>query len=178
MPTFKNGEISYENLLFRSCFSVISSNRESLTLNKRKLQPTYRVIFLKPIRELRLPDSHGAWNLSGEKPLQRVRTGSLSHEEGAAPTPVRQKDSAPFRKPLKVQCGLVTLKAPWEPRSRVQPLLRWSSGWESVLHCRGHWFDPWSGGILHAAELASLCTLEPVLCNKKSHCNEKFTRHN
>ena len=45
--------------------------------------------------------------------------------------------------------------------------------------CRGQEFDPWSGKIPHAPQL-SLCMttsepacLEPVLCGKRGHCNEK-----
>ena len=44
---------------------------------------------------------------------------------------------------------------------------------------------PWSGKIPHAAEQLSLCTttteparLEPVLCNKRSHRNEKPVHRN
>ena len=32
------------------------------------------------------------------------------------------------------------------PKTIIQGLLWWSGGWESVLQCRGCWFDPWSGG--------------------------------
>ena len=70
----------------------------------------------------------------------------------------------------------------------------WYSGLESACQCRGHGFDPWSRKIPHAEEQQSLCTttsnptscnywthvlqpmpvcLEPVLHNKRSHCNEK-----
>ena len=53
---------------------------------------------------------------------------------------------------------------------------------------RGQGFDPWSGKTPYTAEQLSLCDtttelahcqllkpmrLEPVLCNKRSHCNEK-----
>ena len=30
----------------------------------------------------------------------------------------------------------------------------------------------------HAAGQLSLCTVEPVLCNKKNYCSEKPTHHN
>ena len=58
---------------------------------------------------------------------------------------------------------------------------------------RGHRFDPWSGRIPHASEQLSLCAtvtepgvqellkptcLESVLCNKRSHQNEKPTHGN
>ena len=49
----------------------------------------------------------------------------------------------------------------------------------------GHGFKPWSGKIPHAAEQLSPCAttteparLEPVLHNKRSHCNEKPAHHN
>ena len=47
-------------------------------------------------------------------------------------------------------------------------------------NCRRHWFDPCSRKILHAAEQISPCvtTAEPVLCNKRSHCNEKSAYRN
>ena len=73
----------------------------------------------------------------------------------------------------------------------------WLSGKESACQCRRHRFDPWSRTILRAAEQLSLCAtttepvcysqgaatgyrpqllklvhLEPVLCNRGSHCNE------
>ena len=43
---------------------------------------------------------------------------------------------------------------------------RWSSGWESTLQYRGHWFDLWSRRIPHAEEQLGLlchnyCALEP-----------------
>ena len=55
----------------------------------------------------------------------------------------------------------------------------WSSGSVSASQCRGHEFNPCSGKIPHAAEQLSQCatTTEPkqplVLCNKRSHRNEK-----
>ena len=56
---------------------------------------------------------------------------------------------------------------------------------ESACQCRGHGFEPLSRKIPHAAEQLSLCAtatepahLEPVLCNKRSHCNEKPMHHN
>ena len=79
-------------------------------------------------------------------------------------------------------------------------ILSWLSDKEPTCHCRGHGFDPWSGKNPQAVEqlrscattteplLQSLgaataeptchsyggpCTLEPVLCNKRSHFNEK-----
>ena len=57
----------------------------------------------------------------------------------------------------------------------------------------GHKFSAWSRKILHAVEQLSPCAttaepeccnyrnpsaLEPALCNKRSHCNEKATHHN
>ena len=63
---------------------------------------------------------------------------------------------------------------------------------ESTCKCRRHGFNPWSGKTPHAAEqlrpcatILSLCSrtqelqlpkpncLRPVLCNKRSHCNNK-----
>ena len=56
----------------------------------------------------------------------------------------------------------------------------WRSGWESACQCRGHGFEPWSGGIPHAAEQLSPCAttteparLEPVLRNKRSRDGER-----
>ncbi|KAJ8787868.1 hypothetical protein J1605_005672 [Eschrichtius robustus] len=50
---------------------------------------------------------------------------------------------------------------------------------------RGHGFDPWSRKIPHATEQLSLCArttepahLEPALCNKRSHRNEKPAHRN
>ena len=69
----------------------------------------------------------------------------------------------------------------------------WHSGWESAHQVRGHRFNPWSGKIPHGPEQLSLwatttepaccnywipSTLEPVLWNKRSHCNEKLMPHN
>ena len=74
------------------------------------------------------------------------------------------------------------IKLPW-----------WFSGKESVCQCRRHRFEPWSGKIPHAAKQLNPCnypacaiepsshnywsrhTLEPVLHNRKGHCNEKPT---
>jgi len=46
---------------------------------------------------------------------------------------------------------------------------------ESTCHCRGHGFSPWSEKIPHAIGQLNQCatTTEPVLCNKRSHCNTK-----
>ena len=50
---------------------------------------------------------------------------------------------------------------------------------------RGHGFEPWSRKIPRAAEQLSTCAittepahLEPVLHNKRSHCNEKPAHRN
>ena len=51
----------------------------------------------------------------------------------------------------------------------------------SCFQCRGHGFNWWSEKIthamgqlsLHAATTEACSPLEPVLCNKRSHCNEK-----
>ena len=63
----------------------------------------------------------------------------------------------------------------------------WLSGRESSCRCRRHGFDPWSRKIPHASGQLSRCgttpepewchywnphTLEPVLCNKRSHGSE------
>ena len=40
-----------------------------------------------------------------------------------------------------------------------------------------HAFDLWSGKIPHAGKQLSTCALEPVLCSKRSHCNEKPKSH-
>ena len=52
--------------------------------------------------------------------------------------------------------------------------------------CKIHGFDPWSGKIPHATGQLSLkaatteahTPLEPILCNKRSHHNEKPVHHN
>ena len=55
----------------------------------------------------------------------------------------------------------------------------WSSGRESALQCRGHWFNPLSGKIAHATgQLSPLTTtMEPVhlepMPNNRSHRSEK-----
>ena len=49
--------------------------------------------------------------------------------------------------------------------------------------CQGHRFHPLSGKIPHATEQLSPCAttepvnLEPVLCSKRSHHNEKPSHH-
>ena len=62
---------------------------------------------------------------------------------------------------------------------------------DSTHQCRGHEFDPWSGKTPHGAErpvhhnywcqglqlLKPMC-LEPVLCDKRSNCDEKLTSSN
>ena len=56
----------------------------------------------------------------------------------------------------------------------------WCSGWESACQCRGHGFEPWSGGIPHAAEqlgpwatITEPVRLEPVLRSKRGHDSER-----
>ena len=55
----------------------------------------------------------------------------------------------------------------------------------SLKKCLCVRFKPWSGKIPHAVEQLSPCAttteptcLEPVLHNKRSHCNEKPAHHN
>ena len=84
-------------------------------------------------------------------------------------------------------------------KKKIRGLPWWLSGKESACQCRRHGFNPWSWKIPHAMEQQSLCatTIEPVLwspraatfeplccnywspqarepmlCNKRSHCNE------
>ena len=81
----------------------------------------------------------------------------------------------------------------------------WLSGKQSTCQCMKYEFDPWSRRIPHAMEQLSLCitaiesvlqssgttttkpmccsywspcTLEPVLCHKKSHCKEMPVHYN
>ena len=49
----------------------------------------------------------------------------------------------------------------------------WFSGKEYAYRYRWHVFSPWPRKILHAVKQISLCALESVLCNKKSHHNQK-----
>ena len=55
---------------------------------------------------------------------------------------------------------------------------------KNPCQCRGHRFDPWSEKIPHATGQLSPYTipaeptsLKPVLCNERSHCNEKPAYH-
>ena len=78
-------------------------------------------------------------------------------------------------------------------------VVQWLIGNESICQYRRHRFDPWSGKIPHAACGTTkpmlhnywACALEsgthnywspraqePMLCNKRRHCNEKPTHHN
>ena len=54
----------------------------------------------------------------------------------------RGKDSAEGNN--QVRCKTDITRLPW-----------WSTGWESVFHCRGHRFDPWSKKNPHASEQLS-----------------------
>ena len=98
----------------------------------------------------------------------------------------------------ELQKGTTSHKSGWLSLKSTQiGLPWWSSGWESACQCKGHGFDPCSGKIPHAMEqlcdrvpqLVSLCsrarepqplsprTLEPEVCNKRSHCSEKHAHH-
>ena len=57
----------------------------------------------------------------------------------------------------------------------------WLSGKEFACQCRERGFEPWSRKIPHVVEQLNPCAtttepacLEPMLCNKRSHCNEKL----
>ena len=57
---------------------------------------------------------------------------------------------------------------------KMLDLTWWSSSKESACQCRGHRFHPWSRKIGRAAKPSchshwGLHTLEPVLCNERSH---------
>ena len=78
-----------------------------------------------------------------------------------------------------------TTKGIWLVSHWQRGLPWWSRDWESACQWRGHGLDPWSRRIPHAAESNLACTellsphtLEPGLCNKRSHCNEKTTYRN
>ena len=66
----------------------------------------------------------------------------------------------------------------------------WSRGWEALS--RGHGFDPWSRRIPHAMKQLGPCNIIlepmcprgrpwwlrwPMLCNNRTHCNEKPAHH-
>ena len=62
----------------------------------------------------------------------------------------------------------------------IEGLPWWCSGWESACQCGGHGFEPWSGGIPHAAErlgpwatITEPARLEPELRNKRGRDNER-----
>ena len=83
--------------------------------------------------------------------------------------------------PLQEQPHASILDSASCPFSYQKPVLGlrwWSSGYESVCQCRGHRFDPWSWKTPHAVGQLSPGTLEPVLCNKRSHHNERFAHCN
>ena len=54
----------------------------------------------------------------------------------------------------------------------------WLSGKKSTYQYSRHWFKCWSGKIPQATEQLSSQALEPVLCNKRSHHNEKPAHYN
>ena len=56
-------------------------------------------------------------------------------------------------------------------------LLWWLSGKESACQSWALGFHPWSEKILHASKQLKPSHLEPVLCHKRSHCNQKPTPH-
>ena len=55
----------------------------------------------------------------------------------------------------------------------------WCSDEEPTCQCRGYGLDPWSRKIPHVKVTKPVChdyracALEPLLCNKRSHHNEK-----
>nr|XP_058901061.1 zinc finger protein 566-like [Kogia breviceps] len=63
---------------------------------------------------------------------------------------------------------LLEVEESWDRTSQQQGALK-------ARVKRGHGFNPWSGKIPHTMEQLSPCatTTEPVLGNKRSHCNEK-----
>ena len=80
----------------------------------------------------------------------------------------------------------------WRFQNKLGGLPWWLSGKESTCQCRRHGFHSWSGKIPHTLEQLSLCAtllslcsraqaphllkpelLEPMLCNRRSRCNEK-----
>ena len=67
------------------------------------------------------------------------------------------------------------IKSPWPGTSW------WFSGWASACQCRGHEFEAWSGNwdptCLGSNSYWSPYALESVLCNKRSHHNEKPVHH-
>ena len=112
------------------------------------------------------------WKDTSEKDCYRIHTHTHTHTH----TRILKKKK---KKLLKLKN-----KLPW-----------WLRGKESACQCRRHGFEPWSGKISHALGQLSMCTttiepallepgrcicwnpgaLEPVLCKKRSHLNEKLS---
>ena len=109
-------------------------------------------------------------------------------------SPALQADSLPFEppgKPLTAE-GLGSIlgggtkipQAAW-PKDKLKKKCTgpgvswWLSGKEFTCQCKTHGFDPWAGKIPHAWGQLSPCstTTESVLCNNRSHCNEKPVHH-
>ena len=119
---------------------------------------------------------------------------ALSTDTRASLTPRPRSTPTPTPSGLKCFSLLVCSLRGWQvhlrgpvnmvfPKSQV--FLDFSDGEESTCQCRKHGFNPWSGNIPHAAEQLSLCAsttelmhLEPVLCDKRNHCNKKPCTHN
>ena len=89
------------------------------------------------------------------------------------------------RRVIRTGTKVVTSGLPW-----------WSSDEQSTCQRRGQGFNPLSEKILHASGQLSLstrtaerssratnlscwspCTLEPLLCSKRNHCDEKLADH-
>ena len=76
---------------------------------------------------------------------------------------------------VKTQLNYLIFGLPW-----------WSGGEKSVYQCRGHGFDSWSGMTSPASGASkpahhnnwSPSALEPILCNKRRHRNQKPVHRN
>ena len=103
-------------------------------------------------------------------------TWLLPGDLGGLPSDMEKTEEDIGNCPLSLTCGSFKKKK----KKNNQGLPWWRSGWQSACQCRGHWFEPWSGRIPHAAEqLGPWATttepacLEPVPHNKTGRDSER-----
>ena len=146
--------------------------------------------------------SHIPWSNSACRQQLSSQSPEIPTTEACEPQSLCSSAEKPPQREARapqIECSPCSSQLEKSPSSNKDPVQRKNKQTYTILkhsnqdfsagpcQCREHGFDPWSGEIPHASGQPSLCAtttkptccnyraraLEPVLCNGRSHQNEK-----
>ena len=118
--------------------------------------------------------------------------GKIPWRRSQQATPVFLMENPMDRGTWQVKVHSITKSQTWQKHWSMHTQRRlglpwWLSGKESTCQCRRRGFHPWARKIPHALELCAKTVepllwspgaIQPMLCNKWSHCNQKPAHRN